>query len=506
MNALNRVRRNFAKIPAATPEPAAAPDMRGQTTDKKLFGLAFVCDAVFVSGSLGAAWVFAQRYAPDVSTQTIAMLGASIFAVMECSRLPIALAMQSHPNKLKRLIAASALCATTAITTVNIVPIVDMMWEPRLAEVRAKETKVAFAEQEKISFQERKAAALDEQARAKAISADSQKRLEAASEGLGKLPAHVCVRLHSTDLHKTCYPDTRTKVMAEALTGSESAALESQKALAAASARVSALDATAFDNALTKAKAELREAKQTSPLHLLYGSLTGTRIADISDLDLALALRLVIGLPALLAGCVSTAICILAVKPAKARAVEVAASVRPSEADASIVELPLPKTPNAPAAAPLCEVCGLTNCATPVHSDRENIPTPSPAPHAPIVEPPLASKREAPAPAALAAQKQDVKPVYKHAWDAWDFPNGEWPQQSIWATYHPDCELGLTDAAVTDQFGGASVVTKPDPAPSPRRERAKTAKANPPPKPTPAKKSATRRKTPAPARATPAPS
>lgn len=258
----------------------------------------------------------------------------------------------------------------------------------------------------------------------------------------------------------------------------------SRKELADATARVGALDATAIDNALTKAKAELVEAKQTSPVHLIFGSLTGTRITDITDNDLAWALRLLIGLPSVLAGCVSTAICILAVKPAKGRAVEVAASVRPSEADASIVEPPLPKTPNAPAAAPLCELCGLPDCPAPFHRDRENVPASSPT-----------------VPAPLAAQKPATEPVYKHAWDFWDFPNGEWPHQNIWATYHPDCELGLTDAAVTDEFAGASVVAEPEPAPPRKSAKAKAPKASPS-KRTPAP----RRKETAPARAKPAPS
>lgn len=436
------------------------------TINGKAVFLAVLLEAGISGGIFYGAWENAELYA--ASHPVFMLIAPYLSVVVEFTKVPLGLISQTHPSRIKRVLAIVGLLAAGVGTSINTIPLVSKLWKPQLAVVQQATTNLAIAEANQASFSKAREAAKEAAEQAKAVYDGNQAAMRSSSEDITKLPPLRCQR-ETTKQRARCYEDPRTGAMKTGLIVATKAIAVAQEKMDAANKVLAAFDSKNTDDHVRDAKAALAKARQDSTLHWIYAAATGAEISTISDSMLAPLMTAALGLPALVIALSSSLMSVLAVS----RILRPKPATKPEPTSKPVIETPVVAQP--------CETYGVRG--------REF------AASAPDLAP-----REPPAP--MTAQKRDNQPYSEplHKWDAIDLPSDWWERQNIMASYAHDWELGLTDAAVTDQFAGATVVAEPEPAPPRKGAKAKAPKASPS-KRTPAP----RRKEMAPARAKPAP-
>jgi hypothetical protein len=436
------------------------------TINGKAVLLAVLLEGGLSGGIFYGAWENAELYA--ASHPVFMLIAPYLSVIVEFTKVPLGLISQTHPSTIKRVLAVVGLLAAGVGTAINAVPIVAKLWKPQLAAVQQATTNLAIAEADQGSFANSREAAKEAAEKAKAVYAETQAARGALSSDLTKLPPLRCQR-ETTKQRARCFEDPRTEEMKTGLSVATRAAAAAEEKMDAANKALATFDSKKTDDMVRDANAALAKARQNSTLHWIYAAATGAEISTLSDAKLAPLMIAAIGLPSLVIALSSSLLSVLAVS----RILRPKPATKPEPTSKPVIETPVVAQP--------CETYGVRG--------REF------AASAPDLAP-----REPPAP--MTAQKRDNQPYSEplHKWDAIDLPSDWWERQNIMASYAHDWELGLTDAAVTDQFAGATVVAEPEPAPPRNGAKAKAPKASPS-KRTPAP----RRKEMAPARAKPAP-
>jgi len=286
--------------------PSASPaEKRGYSLDLKLIGLAAVADVTIIGTSLGYAYVAAS--ATHTAQGVIqAMMGAGLLGTLEAVRVPVALklAAQKHMTLLKSTVASVILLGATTVSVINATPIINGIWSPRIEAVRRAEMSLAVAEADKAAHDKSEQAAERRAADAASAFKESQATRRTANAGLGGLAARH---------------DSRTRSMKSDLADARKDVAKDREALAAAEKALAdaATGAKKSADAVGLREAELREAKQSSSLHLIYAAATGEEVSGITDAQLAPLLQIAVFLPALLLGGVTTGVSLLAATPIK---------------------------------------------------------------------------------------------------------------------------------------------------------------------------------------------
>jgi hypothetical protein len=113
----------------------AADQERGYRISYKRLALAFACEGVVVATSLAGAWLFATLYGgTDRVAFWMMMLAPVAYAVIEFSRVPLAVSIRTQRSLTLRIIATIGVLGAAAVTIKSISQLGEIMFRPRLQE------------------------------------------------------------------------------------------------------------------------------------------------------------------------------------------------------------------------------------------------------------------------------------------------------------------------------------------------------------------------------------
>lgn len=108
---------------------------RGYSINYKQVGLAFAIEVVVVVISLIGAWLMASKYSRIPSDFILMMLAPVGYAMVEFSRVPLALATRTQRNHFMKIIAALAVLCAAGVTVKSVSMLGEIMFRPRLEAV-----------------------------------------------------------------------------------------------------------------------------------------------------------------------------------------------------------------------------------------------------------------------------------------------------------------------------------------------------------------------------------
>lgn len=306
-------------------ERRARDQERGYTINIKRLVLAYSIEAIIVATSLAGAWLFATMYSGnDPVAFWMMMLAPAAYAVIEFSRVPLAVSIRTHSSWTLRIIAAIGVVGAAAVTIKSISQLGEIMFRPRLTEaVRAQEALTGARNAQ--GTLDRKIADADAVVgqRASQLS-EAERRLKDGNTELGALPPQRCFRTVTRTrdgrriVGSRCSTDPRTEAMKASLTSASRDRQEAADRLEAARLERAALDRTAVDRAVSDAEVAYRDAVMRSQLHSFTGMVFFKDPGQVSDKEIHTFLFFFVFIPAIGASVAATLLALTAVERVRA--------------------------------------------------------------------------------------------------------------------------------------------------------------------------------------------
>ena len=306
-------------------------EARGYTISVKQVVLAFAVEIVIIAASLIGAYHFAILNIPDAdlakqkldfsnSYFVLGMLGQVGFAMVEMTRIPLALSIRFQTSFFLKVLAAIGVICAAGITAKSMVSLSQQMYEPRRAAVVKAKTELTVATKNKTLLDQQYENLLEKVASRKTLKDEIDASMAQKYETLRR---------------NNCVPGTYQRFLnGELLTSSgcqnqaliaslskDIAADRTNRVVAIGNLNDAEKEANAFFEADVKStererikvEARYREAVQNSQLHSLASILLGKDMMELEDGDVSFLLRFFIYIPALLVAFASTMIAITAV-------------------------------------------------------------------------------------------------------------------------------------------------------------------------------------------------
>jgi hypothetical protein len=135
-------------------------ERRGYSINLKRLSLAFLAEIVVVVASLVGAWLFAHKYGKNDSETTLMMMLAPLgYAVIELSRVPLALSIRTQRSYVVKVMAIIGVIAAAGVTVKSMSQLGEIMFRPRLVDVVRANAAVAEAKDQRASIGSKIAAA-----------------------------------------------------------------------------------------------------------------------------------------------------------------------------------------------------------------------------------------------------------------------------------------------------------------------------------------------------------
>ena len=294
---------------------------RGYSLSYKRLALAFAAEGVIVVTSLAGAWLFASIYGGnDPLSFWMMMLAPAAYAVIEFSRVPLAVSIRTQRSLVLRIVAAIGVLGAAAVTVKSVSQLGEIMFRPRLQE--------AVKAQERLVDANNARATLDRQIKdADAVVAqrtaqldDAERRLKSSNTELGALPPQKCFRVTSTTpdgrrvSSTRCSTDPRTEAMKTSLGSAQKDRQDASTRLDEARAERAKLDRSAVDRAQSEAEMGFRDAIMRSQLHSFTGMVFFKDPAQVTDQEIHSFLFFFVFIPALGASLASTLLALTSVE------------------------------------------------------------------------------------------------------------------------------------------------------------------------------------------------
>lgn len=299
----------------------AADQERGYSISTKRLVLAFICEGVVVATSLGGAWLFARLYGgTDPIAFWMMMMAPIAYAVIEFSRVPLAISIRTQRSTTLRVIAAIGVLGAATVTVKSVSQLGEIMFRPRLQEAVRTQERLTDARNEQASLAQKIAAADAVVAQRVAQLDEAEKRLKSANTELGALPAQRCWRVTSTtrDGRRTsgtrCSTDPRTDAMKTSLGTASSDRGAASARLDEARAERTKLDRTAIDRKVSEAEVAHRDAIMRSQLHSFTAMVFGKDPSEVTEKEIHGFLFFFVFIPAIGASLASTLLALTSVE------------------------------------------------------------------------------------------------------------------------------------------------------------------------------------------------
>jgi hypothetical protein len=299
----------------------AADQERGYRISYKRLALAFACEGVVVATSLAGAWLFATLYGgTDRIAFWMMMLAPVAYAVIEFSRVPLAVSIRTQRSLTLRIIAAIGVLGAAAVTIKSISQLGEIMFRPRLQEaVRTHETLID-AKNAQATLDRKIADADAVVAQRVSQLAEAEKRLKSANTELGALPPQRCYRVSTTsrDGRRTtgtrCSTDPRTDAMKASLGTAGSDRTGASVRLDEARAERAKFDRTEVDRKVSEAEVGYKDAIMRSQLHSFTAMVFGKDPGQVTDREIHVFLFFFVFIPAIGASLASTLLALTSVE------------------------------------------------------------------------------------------------------------------------------------------------------------------------------------------------
>lgn len=316
-------------VPSMPPSPRvrraaerkAADYERGYSISYKRLGLAFAAEGVIVATSLAGAWLFASIYGGgDPLAFWMMMLAPIAYAVIEFSRVPLAVSIRTQRSTALRIAAALGVAGAAVVTVKSISQLGEIMFRPRLTEAsRAHQTFIdAKNAQGTLDRQISDADAVVAQ-RTRQLQ-EAENRLKGANTELGQLPPQKCFRVTSTTpdgrrvSSTRCNTDPRTEAMKSSLGTAVKDRQDASSRLDVARAERVKLDREAIDRRTSEAEVGYRDAIMRSQLHSFTAMVFGKDPTQVTDEQIHRFLFIFVFLPAIGASLASTLLALTSVE------------------------------------------------------------------------------------------------------------------------------------------------------------------------------------------------
>lgn len=302
-------------------ERKAADYERGYSISYKRLGLAFVAEGVIVATSLAGAWLFASIYGGgDPLAFWMMMLAPIAYAVIEFSRVPLAVSIRTQRSTALRIVAALGVAGAAVVTVKSISQLGEIMFRPRLTEAsRAHQTFIdAKNAQGTLDRQISDSDAVVAQ-RTRQLQ-EAENRLKGANTELGQLPPQKCFRVTSTTpdgrrvSSTRCNTDPRTEAMKSSLGTAVKDRQDASSRLDLARAERVKLDRAAIDRKTSEAEVGYRDAIMRSQLHSFTAMVFGKDPTQVTDEQIHRFLFIFVFLPAIGASLASTLLALTSVE------------------------------------------------------------------------------------------------------------------------------------------------------------------------------------------------
>ncbi|HEY0570824.1 MAG TPA: ATPase [Enterovirga sp.] len=299
----------------------AADQERGYRISYKRLALAFACEGVVVATSLAGAWLFATLYGgTDRVAFWMMMLAPVAYAVIEFSRVPLAVSIRTQRSITLRIIAAIGVIGAAAVTIKSVSQLGEIMFRPRLQEaVRTHETLID-AKNAQATLDRKIADADAVVAQRVSQLAEAEKRLKGANTELGALPPQRCYRVTTTnrDGRRTsgtrCSTDPRTEAMKTSLGTASTDRTGASTRLDEARAERAKFDRTEVDRKVSEAEVAHKDAIMRSQLHSFTAMVFGKDPGQVTDREIHVFLFFFVFIPAIGASLASTLLALTAVE------------------------------------------------------------------------------------------------------------------------------------------------------------------------------------------------
>lgn len=313
-NALSRRQARAAARHAADLE-------RGYSISYKRLALAFAAEGVIVVTSLAGAWLFASIYGGnDPLAFWMMMLAPAAYAVIEFSRVPLAVSIRTQRSLALRIVAAIGVAGAAAVTVKSVSQLGEIMFRPRLQEAVKAHEKLVDANNARSTLDRQIKDADVVVAQRTAQLEDAERRLKGANTELGALPAQRCFRVTSTTADgrrvtsTRCNTDPRTEAMKTSLGSAGKDRTDASVRLDEARAARTKLDRSQVDRAQSEAEMGFRDAVMRSQLHSFTGMVFFKDPAQVTDQEIHSFLFFFVFIPALGASIASTLLALTSVE------------------------------------------------------------------------------------------------------------------------------------------------------------------------------------------------
>jgi hypothetical protein len=299
----------------------AADQERGYTISTKRLVLAFLCEGVVVATSLGGAYLFASLYGgSDPVAFWMMMMAPIAYAVIEFSRVPLAVSIRTQTSITLRILAVIGVVGAAAVTVKSVSQLGEIMFRPRLQEAVRTQEHLSDARNAQTTIVRQIAAADAVVAQRAAQLVDVEQRTKSANTELGALPPQKCFRVTSTTRDgrrvssTRCNTDPRIEAMKASLgTASSDRAAASSRLDEARAARAK-LDQSAADRQVSEAEVAHRDAIMRSQLHSFTAMVFGKDPSEVTDKEIHGFLFFFVFIPAIGASLASTLLALTAVE------------------------------------------------------------------------------------------------------------------------------------------------------------------------------------------------
>jgi hypothetical protein len=314
---------------------------RGYSINYKQVGLAFAIEVVVVIISLIGAWLMASKYSRTPSDFILMMLAPVGYAMVEFSRVPLALATRTQRNHFMKILAALAFLCAAGVTVKSVSMLGEIMFRPRLeavAEAKRNMDKVN-RDRDSIALAIKSAEGLVAQRKSEREAAEQQ--LSRLDSEIGKRPGQNCSIISGTDRNgkdyrgTKCTPDPAILALKQQLQSAGDFHAEASRKLEEANIARNALSAAAAEKLSTDAEVNYREALFHSQLHSFTSMVFGKDANQVTESEVAAFLRIFVFLPAIFVALASTLLAMTAVNHIKPKR-ETAAVPVP---DAAVIQI-----------------------------------------------------------------------------------------------------------------------------------------------------------------------
>jgi hypothetical protein len=299
---------------------------RGYSIIYKQVVLAFSIEIIIVVTSLVGAWLMASKYGRTSTDHLLMMLAPVAYAMVELSRVPLALATRTQRSFLMKFVALLAVLCAAGVTVKSMSMLGEIMFRPRLEAVTEARRNLDKVNHLRESLAYRIKVADDAVAQRKSEREAAEQQVARIAAEIGKHPGQTCFQSSGTDKNgnaykgQKCSADPGILALKQQLQSASEDRAEASKKLEEANAERNALSLTDANKLSTETEASYREALFHSQLHSFTAMAFGKDPNQVTNGEIASFLRVFVFLPAILVALASTLLAMTAVhriKPKK---------------------------------------------------------------------------------------------------------------------------------------------------------------------------------------------